>query len=418
MSGDGAAAASLPSRLAQRLARSPIGVTIELPGGERSSFGPGGEVVAVSVANERGLAALGSLAELRIVEAYLDGDIDLEGDLIAAMDLRKLLFDLQLARRTWALVEPRIRGRSRVDPGYVARHYDSANIQLLAIDDRYQVYTPGIYTDERDSLEDAAERKLEAAFASLGLRPGSSVLDVGCGWGGFAAYCARRGVEVTGLSLSRHQLDYARRRLADEGLEANLLYQDFFAYRPHRRFDAITLMGSIEELADYGRVMRSLAAWLAPGGRVYLDFASADRPFGISSFVTKYVWPGPFRLVYLPAFTRALARHHFDLVEVHNDRRNYYLWARNGYERWTARRAVALERADERTYRLIRLLMASTAHLMSPRSRWATAYRMVVAPREGAALESRTDRLARTAIRRLEALKARGAATPAAGSRP
>ena len=147
---------------------------------------------------------------------------------------------------------------------------------------------------------------------------------------------------------------------------------------------------------------------------MYLDFASADRPFGISSFVTKYVWPGPFRLVYLPAFTRALARHHFDLVEARNDRRNYYLWARNGYERWSAHRAQVLERADERTYRLIRLLMAGTAHLMSPRSRWATAYRMVIAPRQGSALESRGERLVRTAVRpvRARVLKARGAATP------
>src|SRR6266516_4080723 len=392
MTGDGNAPAILPPRLASRLERSPIGVTIELPNGGRASFGHGERALGVKVANERGLEALGSLAELRIVEAYLDGDIDLDGDLIAAMDLRRLLFDLQLARRAWALAEPLIRGRSRVDPYYVAKHYDSANIQILAIDYDYQVYTPGIYVDEGDSMEEAAERKLEAAFDSLRLGPGSSVLDVGCGWGGFAAYCARRGVEVTGISLSQHQLDYARNRLAEEGLEASLLYQDFFAYRPGRRFDAISLMGSIEELADYRRVMRRLAAWLAPGGRAYLDFGSADRPFGISSFVTKYVWPGPFRLVYLPAFTRALAREHIDLIEVHNDRRNYYLWARNGYERWTARHAEVLERAGERTHRLIRLLMASTAHLMSPRSRWATAYRVVIAPRQGAALETPIER--------------------------
>jgi cyclopropane-fatty-acyl-phospholipid synthase len=416
MTTDGSNLATVPPRLAQRLERSPIGVTLELPNGRKASFGPGGEVVAVKVANERGLAALGSLAELRIVEAYLDGDIDLDGDLIAAMDLRQLLVDLQLARRAWALAEPLLRGRSRVDASYVAKHYDSANIQLLAIDDDYQVYTPGIYLDESDSMEEAAERKLGAACDSLALEAGSSLLDVGCGWGGFAAYCARRGVQVTGLSLSHHQLEYARGRLADEGLEANLLYQDFFAYRPGRRFDAISLMGSIEELSDYHRVARRLAAWLEPGGRVYLDFASADRPFGISSFVTKYVWPGPFRLVYLPGFTRALARQHFDLVEVHNDRRNYYLWARNGYQRWTARHAEVLERADERTYRLIRLLMASTAHLMSPRSRWATAYRMVIAPRQGAALGTPIERLARSAIRPLRAT-ARGAASPALDSR-
>lgn len=389
----------VPPRLAKRLQRSPIGLEIELPDGERAAFGPGPADVMVRAASERGLEALGSLAELRIVDAYLDGDIDIDGDLIAAMDLRELLFDLQLARRAWALAEPLLRGRSRVDPDYVAKHYDSQNIQLLAIDDRFQVYTPGIYLSDDDSMEDAAERKLAAAFEALGLREGSSLLDVGCGWGGFAAYCAQRGVDVTGISLSEHQLAYARDRLADEGLVADLLYQDFFAYRPGRTFDAISLMGSIEELADYRRVVRRLAAWLAPGGRAYLDFAAADRPFGISSFVTKYVWPGPFRLVYLPAFTRALARERFDLVEVHNDRRNYYLWARNGYERWSEHRAEVLERTDERTYRLIRLLMAGTAHLMSPRSRWATAYRMVIAPRQGAELRTPIDRLVRTAIR-------------------
>ena len=196
-------------------------------------------------------------------------------------------------------------------------------MQLFAADQAWQVYTPGIFLSADDTLEQAAERKLEYAYDALGLRAGDTLLDVGCGWGGFARYCARRGVAVTGISLSRHQLDFARAKLAAEGLDATLLYQDFFDYRPAARFDAISLMGSIEDLADYRKVMRRLSAWLRPAGRVYMDFASVDRPFGVASFVTKYVWPGAFRMVYLPAFTRALARTHFDIVELHNDRRNY-----------------------------------------------------------------------------------------------
>jgi cyclopropane-fatty-acyl-phospholipid synthase len=128
-------------------------------------------------------------------------------------------------------------------------------------------------------------------------------------------------------------------------------------------------------------VLRRLERWLAPGGRVYMDFASRDRPWGIATFVTRHVWPGAFRLVYLPSFTRALARSHFDVVELHNDRRNYHLWALKGLQRWTERREQVIADAGERTWRLTRVLMAGTAHVMSERSIWATAYRLTLRSR-------------------------------------
>ena len=132
-----------------------------------------------------------------------------------------------------------------------------------------------------------------------------------------------------------------------------------------------------------------------------MDFAAVDRRFGVSSFVTKYVWPGAFRMVYLPSFTRALAKHHFDIVEMHNDRRNYYLWVRGGYERWMRRRPEIVEAAGKETWRMMRLLMAGTAHVMSEGSTRATAYRIVVRPRAAPV-----------------AARDRGEATLASGSRP
>jgi cyclopropane-fatty-acyl-phospholipid synthase len=166
-----------------------------------------------------------------------------------------------------------------------------------------------------------------------------------------------------------------------EGLTATTLYQDFFTYEPDERFNAISLMGSIEDLSNYGAVMRRLAAWLLPGGRIYMDFAARDWPWGVASFVTKYVWPGAFRMVYLPSFTRALARVHFDVAEIHNDRRNYHLWPRKGLERWIAQRDQIVDATDEHTWRLMQILMAGTAYVMGPQSIWATAYRVVVEPR-------------------------------------
>jgi len=235
------------------------------------------------------------------------------------------------------------------------------------------------------------------------------MLDVGCGWGGFARYCTRRGVEFTGISLSRHQLDWAGRRLADEGLSADLRYQDFFTYEPGRQFDAINLMGSIEELSDYPRVFGRIAQWLRPGGLVYLDFASVDRAFGVATFVTRYVWPGAFRMLHMPGFMKALGEVEFDVVDIRNDRRNYHLWARGGYERWMRRHDEVVAAADERAWRLMRLLMAGTAHLMSERSGWATAYRVVLERRAAPAV------LGGSTVRRYDRSDA---AVPVAPDRP
>jgi cyclopropane-fatty-acyl-phospholipid synthase len=375
----------LSPRLVSKLAATNYPVTIRMPDGETESFGeePG---LGVVVANDRGLKAVESRNELSIVEAYLRGDLDLVGDLVAGMDLRNLLTDTNVMIKVWSLLQPLLLGRRRLNPGWVAKHYDSENVQLHAIDREYQVYTPGLYLTDDDPLEDGAERKLAYAFEALNLKAGASVLDVGCGWGGFARYCTRRGVSFTGISLSLHQLEYARGRLAAESLDAELLYQDFFSFEPGRQFDAISLMGSIEELADYPQVMHRLDLWLKPGGLIYLDFAAVDRRFGVASFVTKYVWPGSFRMVHLPSFTAAITAVSFDIVDIRNDRRNYYLWAKGGYERWMHHHEEIVTEADERTWRLMRLLMAGTAHLMSERSDWATAYRVVLERRNAPAL--------------------------------
>jgi cyclopropane-fatty-acyl-phospholipid synthase len=370
----------LKDRTRRRLASTGIPLIVRALDGRIERIGQGPPTIDVKIRSERGLAAINSLSELRVVEAYLNGDIDLEGDLIAAMDLRRVMTDVQPLIRAGTLLAPLL-GRARMNPSWIAKHYDAGNMQLYALDEGYQVYTPGIYESAADTLEQGAERKLEYAFDALRLSSGDSLLDVGCGWGGFLRYSAAREVDATGISLSRHQLAYAHEQLAVEDLRASTHYQDFFTYEPARKFNAVSLMGVVEDLSDYRAVMRRLHEWLLPGGRVYMDFAANDRPRGIASFVTKYVWPGAFRMVYLPAFTRALARSHFDIVQMQNDRHNYYLWPKKGLERWTERRREIIAATDEHTWRLMRILMAGTAHVMSDRSIWATAYRVVLESR-------------------------------------
>ncbi len=358
------------------------------PNGQTARFGAGDPAFEVIVKNDAGLAAASSFSELAIAEAYINDDIDFEGDVLQVMELRHLVQDREWYLTAWAHLSPLLFGRKRLNPRWIAKHYDSKNVQVVGLDRDYAVYTPGIYLDDDDTLEEGSARKLEYAFSSLGLKAGSTVLDVGCGWGGFLRYCARRGVEVTGITLSRHQLEYTTARLKEDGLDGNVLYQDFFTFEPGRRYDGISMMGVMEDLSDYDRVMQKLRGLVAPEGRVYCDFAASPRRYGIASIVTKYVWPGKFRMVYMPQFTKAAAVHGFDIVEIENDRRNYHLWTRKVHERWLERREEALAIVDERMWRLMRLLMAGVSHSMGPTAADDTAYRVVLGWRSPANVEA------------------------------
>lgn len=365
------------SRLLSRGVALPCTFRVHTPEGV-TKVGSGTPDFDLHIRNESGMRALRSVSELRIADAYVRGDIDIEGDVVKAMWLRDLLSDRNVWLKMWRRLQPLIFGRERLNPAWIAKHYDSNNIQLLAVDQDYFAYTPGIYETGEETLEESSRRKYEFAWSSLGLEEGDELLEIGCGWGGMTRYCASRGVRVTGITLSRDQLKFTQGIIEKYKLDATASYQDFFTFQPGRRFDAISCMGVIEDLSDYPRVMSRFEELLAPGGRAYLDFAAGKVPFGTSSFITKYVWPGTFRMVYMPELMEAIDRSRIQLAGVYNDRRNYYLWARNGQRRWVENRERVLAEAGEEIYRLFNLLFMGTAGVMNNPSQTVTAYRMVL----------------------------------------
>ncbi len=145
------------------------------------------------------------------------GDLDIDGDAVRAMWFRNLLSDDRLWIKTWRRLQPLLLGREKLNPDWIAKHYDSGNIQLFVVDRDYRAYTPGIFVSEDDTLETSTKRKYDFAFEQLGLKEGDEVLDVGHGWGGFLQYCSGRGVRGQGITLSKDQLGYVTNLIASEG---------------------------------------------------------------------------------------------------------------------------------------------------------------------------------------------------------
>src|SRR6185436_4271147 len=217
--------------------------------GSVKRLGSGEPAFDLYIRNENGARALRSLNELAIAEAYVRGDLDIEGDVVRAMWLRSLLSDDNLWIKTWRRLQPLLVGRLKLNPGWIAKHYDSKNIQLFALDRDYRAYTPGIYETGEETLEQSTAEKYRFALDSLRVEEGERVLEVGCGWGGFTNYCSDRGLRVTGLTLSRDQFEYTGELIRERGLNAEVLYQDFFTFQPEKRFDGISMMGVIEDLS-------------------------------------------------------------------------------------------------------------------------------------------------------------------------
>jgi len=317
----------------------------------------------VTIKNKEGFRACMSLHELLIVEAFMDENIDIDGDLIkATVCFQDLFSDQNFILKNWRIIKPLLIGREKCNPEWIAKHYDSNNLQLLAIENSYDTYTQGMYESDDECMDTAAERKLAFAFEHLKLKTGDTVLDIGSGWGGMIRYCADRGVKPTGITLSKHQKKYVDELIEKRAYDAEVLYQDFFTYCPEKKYDAVSLMGVIEDLSDYKRVMLKLPDLVKPGGRVYLDFANDSVNFASTrSFITKYIWPGTFRLVYMPEFIDAIRQSKLEIIGIYDDRHNYHLWAKKCYEKIQLNKEEFVSKSSEYLYRMFLTLYAGTS---------------------------------------------------------
>ena len=308
--------------------------SIELPNGEERNIGQGEAEFRVGLRNDRAIRALRTLDEGDIAEAYLQGDIDLEGDMLKPFALRASLDDRHPLVAAWRFVQPLLFGQVYTNKQAIASHYNAdPKLFLSFLDPVFPAYSQGVYADDDEPLSRALERKFDWAIDKCALGPGKRVLEIGPGWGAFAGHALQAGVRFTGITNSEVSQSYLRSKLANFGDQFDILLTDFYDYEPDEKFDAIVIMGVIEHLPNYERVLRKFYALLKPGGLVFLDGSAARKKYELSTFMVRHIYPGNHSFLVLDDFLNKLNKTEFELLEVQDDRWSYFLtfkqWALN-----------------------------------------------------------------------------------------
>ena len=284
-------------------------ITLRLPDGSERKLGghaPGPQAY-LHVHRWRMLRRFLLGGALGFSQSYLDGDWDSPAPekIIELAALNRRTFQTNLRGKTWLralnnlphLLRPNTRRGSRRN---IEFHYDLGNAFYQSWLDPSMTYSSALFGAGENSLEAAQKAKYRALMDALDIQPGEHVLEIGCGWGGFAELAAReRGAKVTGITLSREQLAYAQKRIAGAGLSDQV---DFHLtdYRDVTgRFDKIASIEMIEAVGEryWPSYFSTLKNLLKPGGRAGIQAITIDPALyedyrRKADFIQTYIFPG------------------------------------------------------------------------------------------------------------------------------
>ena len=266
-----------------------------------------GPCAAIHLHDPAALRKVFTRSDLGFAEAYMEGAWDTP-DLASLLELGAVNEDsLAAVLATHPLVQVlqflrhRLRRNSRRGSRRnIEYHYDLGNDFYRLWLDPGMTYSSAIFEHPGQSLGQAQQNKYRRLIERLGIGAADHVLEIGCGWGGFAVQAARdTGCRVTGITLSREQLAYARERVQREGLadRVELRLQD---YRDvGERFDHIASVEMFEAVGErYWPVFfRTVHDRLRPGGRAALQVITIDDAHfegyrSRADFIQRYIFPG------------------------------------------------------------------------------------------------------------------------------
>jgi cyclopropane-fatty-acyl-phospholipid synthase len=202
------------------------------------------------------------------------------------------------------------------------------------------------------------------------------MLEIGPGWGAWMEYASQRGIKCSGLTISKESSDYLQRKSEKLGYDWEIIFSDLLEYATERKYDAIVIMGVIEHLPQYQKVLEKFASLVKPGGHIFLDGSACIKKYELSSYMVKYIYSGNHSFLVLHDFLDKLAKTPLEVLEIFNDRHSYYLtfhqWALN----FETNKDFVIERFGDFQYRRFRLYLWGATYEFLSRS--LDCYRMII----------------------------------------
>ena len=334
---------------------------------------------------EQAMRAILVNVDLGFGEAYMAGDIDLEGKMTDLMTVvlttdlvdafRKVIYKPGNILRNlpsqasvfWHYLYQR--HTSANDQQFISKPYDLGNEFYALWLDKDMQYTCGYFKTPEDSIDLAQEQKREHVCRKLRLKPGETLLDIGCGWGGMLIYAAQHyGISGVGVTLSKEQAAESNRRIAKAGLQ-DRIHVEHADYRDlpkqGRVFDKVVSVGCLEHVGkeNHDRFFKIARDSLKPDGTFVLHTIGQVTPGPALAFGNKHVFPGVYTAT-LVEISQCLAKLGMRIHDVENLRLHYSYTTQRWLDAFEAHVDEIRAMYDEPLVRMFRIYLAHGVALM------------------------------------------------------
>lgn len=339
----------------------------EIITGEKSHFiGKGEPKFSVTVHKLPGMKSLLKSTSIALGEAYMDGDIDIHGDLYETLNLFLGQIDKFYTDR-WKLRKLMFTsGDKNNQKREVSSHYDIGNDFYRLWLDETLSYSCGYFKENDTTLYEAQCCKVERILEKLNLKEGMTLCDIGCGWGFLLMEAAKKyKVYGMGITLSQEQQKKCKERIKEEGLE-EYVHVKLLDYRDlpelHIKFDRVVSVGMLEHVGrnNYLEFMSCVKHMLKPGGLFLLHYISALKEYPGDAWVKKYIFPGGV-VPSLREIINIAGDLRFYTLDVEDLRRHYNKTLLCWNENFQRHRSEVAEMFDERFTRMWEMYLCACA---------------------------------------------------------